>query len=104
MINLTYYYVLQLCIVKNRERVHVLVSQFIRNLCLHEYKSVKKLNQNVCKQFLKVKMPFTGTNKENINRRHFVWTNVVSLQDEYFDPFSTINYKECNVRASLLYT
>ena len=43
-----------------------------------------------------------GTVKENINRRNFVWTTVVSFHDEYFDPFSTINCREYNIRASLL--
>ena len=43
-----------------------------------------------------------GTVMENINRRNFVWTTVVSFHDEYFDPFSTINCRECNVRVSLL--
>ena len=43
-----------------------------------------------------------GTVKENINRRNFVWTTVVSFHNEYFHSFSTINCREYNVRASLL--
>ena len=43
-----------------------------------------------------------GTVKENINQRNFVWKTVVSFHDEYFDPFSTINCRECNIRALLL--
>ena len=43
-----------------------------------------------------------GTVKKNINRRNFVWTTIVSFHDEYFDPFSTIHCRECNVRPSLL--
>ena len=43
-----------------------------------------------------------GLLRKNINRSNFVWTTVVSFHDEYFDPFSTINCRECNIRASLL--
>ena len=43
-----------------------------------------------------------GTVKENINRINFVWTTVMSFHDEYFDPFSTINCREYNIRALLL--
>ena len=42
----------------------------------------------------------SGTVKENINRINFVWITVVSFHDEYFDPFSTINCREYNVRAT----
>ena len=43
-----------------------------------------------------------GTVTENISKRNFMWTIVVSLCDAYFDLFATVNCREYNIRASLI--